>query len=53
VAGIATVTYTSGLVAGPVIGALGSAVSLSFAFGVVAVLGCVMAAGAAALRRQA
>ncbi|MBR7832662.1 MFS transporter [Actinospica durhamensis] len=50
VAGIATITYTSGLLAGPSIGALGTAVSLSFAFGVVAVLGCAMALGAGALR---
>jgi MFS family permease len=52
VAGIATITYTSGLLAGPSIGALGSAVSLSFAFGVVAVLGCVMAVGAFTLGRR-
>jgi MFS family permease len=50
VAGIATITYTSGLLAGPSIGALGSAVSLSFAFGVVALLGCGMAVGAFTLR---
>ncbi len=53
VAGIATITYTSGLLAGPSIGALGSAVSLSFAFGVVAVLACGMALGAGALRQRA
>ena len=52
VAGIATITYTSGLLAGPSIGALGSAVSLSFAFGVVALLGCGMAVGAFTLGRR-
>ncbi|HET9172074.1 MAG TPA: MFS transporter [Actinospica sp.] len=38
VAGITTVTYSAGLLAGPSVGALGSAVSLPFAFGVVALL---------------
>ncbi|HWG27439.1 MFS transporter [Actinospica sp.] len=38
VAGITSVMYASGLLAGPSIGALGSAVSLPFAFGFVAVL---------------
>ena len=38
VAGISSITYGSGLLAGPSVGALGSAVSLSFAFGLVALL---------------
>jgi MFS family permease len=38
VAGISSITYGSGLLAGPSVGALGSAVSLPFAFGLVAVL---------------
>ena len=38
VAGITTVTYSAGLLAGPSVGALGSAVSLPFAFGIVALL---------------
>jgi MFS family permease len=38
VAGITSITYSAGLLAGPSVGALGSAVSLPFAFGVVAVL---------------
>jgi MFS family permease len=38
VAGITSVMYASGLLAGPSIGALGSAISLPFAFGFVAVL---------------
>ncbi|HLK43694.1 MAG TPA: MFS transporter [Thermoleophilia bacterium] len=37
VAGVTTVVYAGALAAGPVIGALGSAVSLPFAFGAVAV----------------
>jgi MFS family permease len=38
VAGISSITYGSGLLAGPSVGALGSAFSLPFAFGLVAVL---------------
>jgi MFS family permease len=38
VAGISSITYGSGLLAGPSVGALGSAVSLPFAFGLVALL---------------
>ena len=38
VAGISSITYASGLAAGPSVGALGSAVSLPFAFGLVALL---------------
>jgi MFS family permease len=50
IAGIATVTYTAGLLADPTVGLLGSAVSLSFAFGLVALLtaGLVLGAGALA-----
>jgi hypothetical protein len=48
VAGITTVMYGAGLVAGPSIGALGSAVSLPFAFWVTAVVtaGIILAGGA-------
>ena len=50
VAGIATITYTAGLLAGPAIGLLGSAVSLPFAFGLVALLTAGIGLGAGALR---
>jgi len=50
VAGVSSITYTAGLLAGPSVGALGSAVSLSFAFGFVAVLTCGMALAAHTLR---
>jgi MFS family permease len=50
VAGVASITYTAGLLAGPTVGALGSAVSLAFAFGFVAVLTCGMALSAHTLR---
>jgi fucose permease len=48
VAGVTTVVYAGALVAGPLIGALGSAVSLPFAFGAVAVaaVGIVLSARA-------
>jgi MFS family permease len=49
-AGITTITYTAGLLAGPSIGLLGSAISLPFAFGVVAVLTAGIAFSAQALR---
>ncbi|MGH6657515.1 MAG: MFS transporter [Actinocrinis sp.] len=50
VAGITTIMYGAGLVAGPLVGALGSAVSLSFAFWVTAVVTAGIALGARALR---
>lgn len=53
VAGVSSITYTAGLLAGPSVGALGSAVSLSFAFGFVAVLTSGMALAAHTLRRGA
>lgn len=55
IASIATVTYTAGLLADPTIGLLGSAVSLSFAFGLVALLtaGLVFGAGALAVKDPA
>jgi MFS family permease len=53
IAGIATVTYTAGLLADPTVGLLGSAVSLPFAFGLVALLTTGLVAGAGALREKA
>lgn len=50
VAGIATIMYGAGLIAGPSVGALGSAVSLPFAFWVTAVVTSGIALGATALR---
>jgi predicted MFS family arabinose efflux permease len=50
VAGITTITYTAGLLAGPSVGVLGSAVSLPFAFGVVAVVTAGSALFSSALR---
>ena len=50
VAGIATIMYGAGLIAGPAVGALGSAVSLPFAFWVTAVVTTGIALGASALR---
>lgn len=50
VAGVSSITYGAGLLAGPSIGALGSAVSLSFSFGFVAVLVCGMVLSAYTLR---
>ena len=50
VAGIATIMYGAGLIAGPSVGALGSAVSLPFAFWVTAVVTAGIALGATALR---
>ena len=50
VAGIATILYGAGLIAGPSVGALGSAVSLPFAFWVTAVVTAGIALGASALR---
>ena len=50
VAGISSITYGSGLLAGPAVGALGSAVSLSFAFGLVALLSTGISLAAYTLR---
>jgi MFS family permease len=50
VAGISSITYASGLLAGPTVGALGSAVSLPFAFGLVALLACGIPLSAYTLR---
>lgn len=50
VAGVTSITYTAGLLAGPSVGALGSAVSLPFSFGFVALLTCGMAWSAHTLR---
>lgn len=50
VAGIATIMYAGGLIAGPSVGALGSAVSLPFAFWVTAVVTAGLALGARAMR---
>jgi fucose permease len=50
VAGIATIMYGAGLIAGPSVGALGSAVSLPFAFWATAVVTTGIALGARALR---
>jgi predicted MFS family arabinose efflux permease len=50
VAGITTITYTAGLLAGPSVGLLGSAVSLPFSFCVVAALTAGIALSAHALR---
>ena len=50
VAGITTVMYAAGLVAGPSVGALGSAVSLPFAFWMTAVVTAGIALAARALR---
>jgi len=52
IASIAVITYTAGLVADPTVGLLGSAVSLPFAFGVVAVLTSGLVFGAGALREK-
>ncbi|MCC3769895.1 MFS transporter [Streptomyces sp. UNOC14_S4] len=50
IAGVATVTYTSGLVAPAVIGQIAEAASLTASFGVVTVLTVGLVAGAKALR---
>ena len=49
IAGITTIVYAGSLIAGPLIGALGSAVSLPFAFAVVALAAVGISAGARAL----
>ncbi|HEV2344064.1 MAG TPA: MFS transporter [Actinocrinis sp.] len=50
VAGVATIMYGAGLIAGPAVGALGSTVSLPFAFWVTAVVTAGLVLGANALR---
>lgn len=50
VAGITTITYAAGLLAGPSVGMLGSAVSLPFAFGAVALVTTGIAVFARTLR---
>ncbi|MEV7780933.1 MFS transporter [Kitasatospora sp. NPDC088351] len=51
IAGVATVTYTSGLVAPAIIGVLAQATSLTVSFGVVTALAFALLLGAGALRR--
>ncbi|MFJ8623103.1 MFS transporter [Kitasatospora sp. NPDC093550] len=51
IAGVATVTYTSGLIAPAVIGALAQATSLTVSFGLVTALALALLLGAGALRR--
>ncbi|MFJ8472468.1 MFS transporter [Kitasatospora sp. NPDC094011] len=51
IAGVATVTYTSGLIAPAVIGALAQATSLTVSFGLVTLLALALLLGAGALRR--
>ncbi|MFE6500049.1 MFS transporter [Kitasatospora sp. NPDC057738] len=50
IAGVATVTYTSGLIAPAVIGALAQATSLTVSFGLVTALACALLLSAGALR---
>ncbi|MFJ8165666.1 MFS transporter [Streptomyces sp. NPDC096136] len=50
IAGVATITYTSGLIAPSAIGAVADATSLVWSFGLVTLLACALVAGAAALR---
>jgi hypothetical protein len=50
IAGVATITYTSGLVAPSAIGTLAQATSLVVSFGLVTVLSCGLAAFAGVLR---
>ncbi|MFF5449305.1 MFS transporter [Streptomyces sp. NPDC012888] len=53
IAGVATITYTSGLIAPSAIGAVADATSLVVSFGLVTALALVLVPGAAALRRPA
>ncbi|MFF2194904.1 MFS transporter [Streptomyces sp. NPDC058157] len=53
IAGVATITYTSGLIAPSAIGAVADASSLVVSFGLVTVLACALVAGAAVLRSTA
>ena len=50
IAGVATITYTSGLVAPSAIGAIAEATSLVVSFGLVTVLACGLVVGAGVLR---
>ncbi|AXG76845.1 MFS transporter [Streptomyces paludis] len=50
IAGVATITYTSGLIAPSAIGAIAEATSLVVSFGLVTVLACGLVAGAGVLR---
>ncbi|KNB49895.1 MFS transporter [Streptomyces caatingaensis] len=50
IAGVATITYTSGLIAPSAIGQVADATSLTVSFGLVTVLAAVLAAAAGALR---
>ncbi|MER6918962.1 MFS transporter, partial [Streptomyces spiralis] len=50
IAGVATITYTSGLVAPSAIGGLAQATSLVVSFGLVTLLACGLAAFAGVLR---
>lgn len=52
IAGVATITYTSGLVAPSAIGTLADATSLVVSFGLVTVLACGLAIGAGVLRTE-
>ncbi|MEV7419757.1 MFS transporter [Streptomyces sp. NPDC089919] len=52
IAGVATITYTSGLIAPSAIGAVADATSLVWSFGLVTVLACALALGAGVLRQQ-
>ncbi|MFB6617795.1 MFS transporter [Streptomyces sp. NPDC085524] len=51
-AGVATITYTSGLIAPSAIGAVADATSLVWSFGLVTLLAFALTAGAAVLRRR-
>ncbi|MFC5661457.1 MFS transporter [Kitasatospora misakiensis] len=51
IAGVATVTYTSGLIAPAIVGGLAQATSLTASFGVVTALALALLLGAGALRR--
>lgn len=50
IAGVATITYTSGLIAPSAIGAVADATSLVVSFGLVTLLACALTAGAGVLR---
>jgi len=50
IAGVATITYTSGLVAPSAIGTIADATSLTMSFGLVTLLACGLVAGAGVLR---
>ncbi|MEU8522148.1 MFS transporter [Streptomyces sp. NBC_01216] len=52
IAGVATITYTSGLIAPSAIGGIADATSLTFSFGLVTLLALGLVAGAGVLRRS-